>query len=45
MKISPFGAIRTMGSGLGKRMIKGYMNKRMGMLTEEEAIDMHSYLH
>jgi hypothetical protein len=44
-KISPFGVMRTLGRGFSKKMIKGYMNKRLNMLSEQEFKDMHEYLH
>jgi hypothetical protein len=33
-KVSPFGVLRTVGRGFSKKMIKGYMNRRLNMLGE-----------
>ncbi|CDW84782.1 UNKNOWN [Stylonychia lemnae] len=44
-KWSPFGVMRKSGSLLGKRIIKGYLGKRMGMLPPEEFDAMLNYMH
>jgi len=43
-KWSPFGIMRGLGGCAGKKLIKGYMNKRMPMLSPEEAENMQTYL-
>lgn len=44
-KWSPFGVMRKSGGLLGKRIIKGYLSKRMGMLPPEEFDAMLNYMH
>ena len=43
-KWSPFKLMRGLGSKFAKRIIKGYLKKRMGDLSEEESAAMHEYL-
>ena len=44
-KWSPFGLMRKSGGLIGRRLIKGYMQKRMGMLPKEEFDSLHLYMH
>lgn len=44
-KWSPFGVMRKSGKTIGKKIIKGYMNKRMSDLPPEEFNDLHAYLY
>jgi hypothetical protein len=40
-KWSPFGVMRKSGKVIGKKMIKGYLSKRMSDLPEAEFNDLH----
>ena len=44
-KWSPFGVMRKSGALLGKKIIKSYLNKRMGDLPKEEFDIMLNYMH
>ncbi len=44
-KWSPFGVMRKSGKHLGKKIIKSYLNKRMGDLPKEEFDVMLEYMH
>ena len=45
IKLSPFGILRGIGERGGRRFISRYMANRMDMLSEEERVVMHNYLH
>jgi pimeloyl-ACP methyl ester carboxylesterase len=44
-KWSPFGVMRKSGKLLGKKIIKGYLTKRMKDLPPEEFNDLHAYMY
>lgn len=44
-KWSPFGVMRKSGARLGKKIIKSYLNRRMGDLPKEEFDIMLDYMH
>lgn len=44
-KWSPFGLMRKSGAFLGKKIIKSYLNRRMGDLPTEEFNLMLDYMH
>ena len=40
-KWSPFGVMRKSGKTIGKKLIKGYLTKRMPNLAPDEFNDLH----
>jgi len=44
-KWSPFGVMRKSGKHIGKKIIKSYLNRRMGDLPKEEFDVMLNYMH